>query len=385
MRGATERPRPRRRRPPKAALRAGASVAAPVAAPVGAPVAAPVAARVGARFLSSFALVASFVLPALVASPAYPQEPGALEAGADAADSDAASERAEASDASEDDARVAEARERFAAGVALARAGNCAGALAELRASLALVERPNTLFNAARCYEELFRYDLAVATYERYLEVAEPEADDRAAVEATMRSLRNLLGVIVLRTNVPAEVWIGDRVVGEAPGEVLVPGGRHALELRAEGHLPARREVEVAGRQRVEVDVSLERAEMNVTNVENRHVQVVEEGGAPPALFWSGVAATGVAAVVAGAFGGAALAARGRTRALSPYDRAGIADGNDRVRRSALLADVFLGVTGALAVTTLVLYFLTDFDGDAATPGATVRVGPTHLELEVSF
>lgn len=350
-------------------------------------------------------LVAAWVASStFVASPAWAQHasdgPGegatievATEGGEDASEmeaSDASEPQArdasetEARDASEEEARIAEARDRFAAGVALARAGNCQGALAELRASLSLVERPNTLFNAARCYEELFRYDLAVATYERYLEVAEPEATDRAAVEATMRSLRNLLGVIVLRANVPAQVWIGDRVVGEAPGEVLVPGGRHALELRAEGHLPERREVEVAGRQRVELELTLERAEMNVTNVDNRQV-LVEDGGAPPALFWSGVVATGVAAVVAGAFGGATLAARGRTRDLSPYDRAGIAEGNDRVRRSALLADVFLGVTGALAVTTLVLYFLTDFDGDAATRGAVVRVGPTQMALEVTF
>lgn len=286
-----------------------------------------------------------------------------------------------------EDPRLEEARERFLLGVALARAGNCEGALAELRASLELVERPNTLFNAARCYEELFRYDLAVQAYERYLAIASPNEEDRAAVEATMRSLRNLLGTIVVRSNVPAQVWIGDRVVGEAPGEVLVPGGRHALELRADGWLPTRREVEVAGRQRVEVELELERAEVNVTNVENRNVQVTEEGGAPPAVFYTGVALTGVSAVLAATFGGRALAERGRTEDLSPFDREGIARGNERARDSALLADVFFGITGALAVTTLVLFFLTDFDGDddVRRNQAALRVGPSRIELEVSF
>jgi hypothetical protein len=171
---------------------------------------------------------------------------------------------------------------------------------------------------------------------------------------------------------------------------VLVPGGRHALELRAEGFLPVRREVEVAGRQRVEVTLELERAEVNVTNVDNRTVQVTEEGGAPPAVFYTGVGLTVAAGIVAAAFGGKALAERGRTEDLSPYDREGIARGNERARDAALLGDVFLGVTGALAITTVVLFFLTDFDGDDAEARterteARLRVGPTRLELEVTF
>ncbi|HJL31096.1 MAG TPA: PEGA domain-containing protein, partial [Polyangiaceae bacterium LLY-WYZ-15_(1-7)] len=300
----------------------------------------------------------------------------ASDGAADAAEGDsaeAASEDAgeavsdDVSDDAEDaeDPRFAEARERFRQGVELAREGNCEGALAELRASLRLVERPNTLFNMARCHEELFRYDLAVETYERYLEIAPEDAEDRAAVEATMRSLRNLLGTIVVASNVPAEVWIGERVVGEAPGEVLVPGGRHALELRAEGYVPTRREVEVAGRERVEVRLELEQAQVNVTNVENTTVEVTEEGGAPPAVFYTGVALTAAAALVGAAFGGRALALRGETEDLPPLDRERIEAGNAETADAALLADVFFGVAGAFAVTTLVLFFLTDFDGDA--------------------
>ncbi len=44
-----------------------------------------------------------------------------------------------------EDPRQVEARERFRQGLMLARSGNCAGALAELNASLAIVERANTL------------------------------------------------------------------------------------------------------------------------------------------------------------------------------------------------------------------------------------------------
>ncbi len=303
-----------------------------------------------------------------------------------------------------EDPQQVEARERFRQGLMLARSGNCAGALAELNASLAIVERPNTLFNIARCHEELFRYDLAVASYERYLAIAPPDAEDRGAVEATMRSLRGLLGTIVIASNVPAEVWIGDRVVGAAPGEVLVPGGRHAVELRAEGYISARREVEVAGRGRASVSIDLESAEVNVTNVTNveENVNITEDGGAPPAVFYSALGLTVAAGIVGVAFAGRAMASGNRTEGLDPLDRAGIEAGNAETSDSQLLADIFFGATGALAITTIVLYFLTDFDGETdpdahrdgerdsdrdveVTPSAWLNSGGGGLSLQGQF
>lgn len=320
------------------------------------------------------------------------------EAGGDAASEageDAGGEAAEeAEGATEDgaegegaDPALEEARTRFRRGVELARAGNCRGALAELQASLEIVERPNTLYNIARCQEEMHRYDLAVEAYERYQAVAPADAPDRAAVEATMRSLRNLLGTIVVESNVPATVWIGDRLVGEAPGEVLVPGGRHALEVRARGHLAERREVEVAGQRTVRVEVELERAEMNVTNVEQRTVNVTEEGGAPPAVFYTGVVLTGAAAVATAVLGVRALGLRADADDIDPLDRTGRLDGAEEADQAALLTDVLLGVTGALAIATLVLYFVTDWDDDESEERASLslRVSPRAVVLEGRF
>lgn len=258
-----------------------------------------------------------------------------------------------------------EARERFRQGLSLARDGDCRGALAELRASLALLERPNTLYNIARCEQELFRYDLAVQAHERYLEIAPEDAEDRATVEGNVRSLQALLGVIDVESNVPAQVWVGDRQVGEAPGRVLVPGGRHALELRADGYLPARQEVEVAGGQQRQVQFSLERAEMNVTNVEENTVNITEDGGAPPAVFYSALGLTLATAAAGGVFGVLALQSESDAEGADPLDRSTIDEANDATSQRAAIADVFFGVAGALAVTTVVLGFLTDFDGDA--------------------
>ncbi|MEM7609959.1 MAG: PEGA domain-containing protein, partial [Myxococcota bacterium] len=252
----------------------------------------------------------------------------------------------------------------------------------ELQASLAIVERPNTLFNIARCQEELFRYDLAVAAYERYVAVAPADAPDQDSVRATMRQLRNLLGTIVVASNVPAAVWIGDRQVGEAPGEVLVPGGRHAVELRADGYLPSRREVEVPSRARVELDVTLETADVtinnqNITNVEQTNV--TEQGGAPPAVFYTGLAVTGVSLATAIGLSARVLALRSDGDELPATDFAARTAQNERIADKARVADVFWGVSAGLAVTTIVLAFVTDWDGDPEE-GEGVRVSPAAGE-----
>ena len=328
---------------------------------------------------------------ASLATPAAAQPPSEAPASGDSAEAPgaaapssdgAASEADGSSDTEAPDPRMEEARMRFRRGVELARAGNCRGALAELQASLELVERPNTLYNIARCQEEMHRYDLAVRAYERYQSVAPADDPDRAAVEATMRSLRALLGTIEVQSNVPASVWIGDRMVGEAPGEVLVPGGRHALEVRARGYLPERREVEVAGQRTVQVAVSLERAEMHVTNIEQRTVNVTEEGGAPPAVFYTGLALTAGAGVGAVALGIRTLGLRSDAEAIDPLDRNARLAGAEEADQSALVTDILLGATGALAVTTLVLFFVTDWDGDESL---AVSVGPGAVALRGRF
>ena len=61
---------------------------------------------------------------------------------------------------------------RILSPVELARAENCEGAITEFEASYALAQRPNTLYNIARCQEQLNRYDLAIRYYEQYLSVA---------------------------------------------------------------------------------------------------------------------------------------------------------------------------------------------------------------------
>lgn len=290
-----------------------------------------------------------------------------------------------------EDPTSAEARRRFQQGIALARAGNCQGALAELRASFELLPRPNTMFNIAQCEEELHRYDLALASYERYLSLAEADAPDRASVERTMRTLGGLLGTIHIESNVPAEVWLDDRVVGTAPGDVLVPGGSHVIELRADGRVPARREVVVAAQARVVVDVALEEVTTHVTveqtTIEQTTIERHESPPLPLPVFVSGIVLSVGALAVGTGFGVSALLERDRQRALHPA----LPRDPSAVDDAALYADAFF-ITGAILVaSTFAIAFLTDFGGgdetasdegdDAGSVSVAPMFSPTHAGL----
>ncbi len=261
-------------------------------------------------------------------------------------------------DAAPADPRLDEARDRQARGRALLDAGDANGALAEFEAVYTLLEghprRFMALANIGRAHQTLGQYDRAMTYYERYLEEGGPDAEDRAAVQAAIDALASLLGTVTITTNVPeAEVWIDNRRVGAAPGDVRVPGGVHALELRAAGHAPSRREVEVVARRSLAIAIELE--------------PIGEGGGVDPAFFFAGLGVTGATGAVALTIGGLFLARQAETS-----DR--IADGTaatsdlDAERELALVADVLFGVTGALAVATVVLGVVADWGGDDAPP-----------------
>jgi hypothetical protein len=251
------------------------------------------------------------------------------------------------------------ALKHFRQGVAFADAGDCSAAIAEFEAAYELVERASALYNIAQCQERLFRYDLAIRDYERYLEKAPADATDRPAVEGALRTLRNLLGIVEVKSNVQAEVWIDDRLAGEAPGEVFAPAGGHTLELRAEGYIPARSEVRVIGQQRVQVELTLVKARTTV--------HVTETAGLDPIVFWSGVGATVVVAGIGGVFALRVKSLRDDALQLPPVhpDRT---ERRKEVEDAELLADIFFGSALVLGVGTTVVAFLTDWQQKGSGP-----------------
>lgn len=195
----------------------------------------------------------------------------------------------------ETDARLEEARQRIDQGRSLGEEGNYDAALVEfLRAHELLEGHPSqhiVEYNIGSCYEGLSRYGRAMEHYRSYLDGAGPDTEDRREVESRIAELEQRLGTLRLHVNVPHyEVLINGNGVGRNITEVMVPGGRHTVEIRAEGYLEARQEVDLLSRAEQEVSFELERqVRLN------------------PALFWTSLGLTLVTAGVGFGLGGFAL------------------------------------------------------------------------------
>lgn len=301
-------------------------------------------------------------------------DPVAAQA-AEEADPAAATEPPEASSDPALTPEYAEALERFATARQRADAGDCSFAVAEFEEIYRLLEghprRANVFYNMGVCYETLFRYDQAITAYERYIEEAAPEAQELAEVQAQLRALARLLGTIVVASNVPATMWVGDREVGMAPGPLRVPAGQHTVELRAVGYEPARQSVTVAaGREEA---LTFELAELS------------DYEGVSPTWVWVSAGATLAAAIGGGVAGVIALSRK------SDVDDVPIRvdEHRDEVRTPALAADILFGVAGAFAVATVILATTADWRGDDEGASAALRpvVGPhtAGLLLQGSF
>ena len=253
------------------------------------------------------------------------------------------------------DERADAAREHISRGESLYDAQNFEGAIAEFRAAYELLAghaaRYQVLYNLGLCHERLGQYADALRNYERYLHEGGPDAADRAAVEASMRTLEGLLGTLVLHIrfeqNTPStqvEIWIDQRLAGHGGGAYLLPSGRHSVEVRAEGYEPALHEVSLTARSESVLSVSPK----------------ARARGLKPALFWTGVGLTAAGAVASGVLGARAIGMSHDVEELPPLARTE-QDRSD-VRKATLAADVTLAATGALAIGTVIVLFLTDFD-----------------------
>jgi len=253
-----------------------------------------------------------------------------------------------------DDAVWAVAKRYLRQGEALFEAGNFEAALTEFEKAYEHMEghpkRFYVLDNIGMCHERLFRYDLALQYFQRFLDEGGADAPDRAAVEASIRALKGLLATLTVSANVKAEVWVDDRLMGEAPGDVLLPGGRHVIELRAPGHEPVQREIHITARE---------------TQTQSFTLDPIEEyEGLSPVFFWTGAALTVGTAAVGGFFGLRALSqdSDGEERRDSLGAMGNTPEDEDEVKRSALTADILYGAAALFAVGTTLVYFMTDWD-----------------------
>lgn len=262
------------------------------------------------------------------------------------------------------DPRLSEAERRFSDAEDLYARGDYTGALAEFQRIYELLEgherRYFVLYNMGRCQEQLFRYGEALDSYHRYLREGGEGTELAGTVRQKIVELEARLATVTIQTNVPsAEVWIDNRHVGTAPGDVRVDAGQRVIELRARGHAPGRRALQIAARTHQTISIELDRV----------------SAGVSPVFFVTGAALTAVAAGIGIGFGSAALAEQGginaRLASGDESERFQVTQAQiDNVEQLALFADVFFGAALVLGVASVVLVFVTDWAGEAPSAAA---------------
>lgn len=270
----------------------------------------------------------------------------------------------------ENDPQMIDARRRFTEAERLYERGDYAGALAEFQRIYDLLgQNPRrffVLYNMGRCQEQLFRYGEALQSYQRYLSEGGAATDLAPTVRQKIMELEARLATVTIQTNVPsAEVWVDDRHVGTAPGDVRVDAGQHNVELRARGHAPGRRAIQIAARTHETIAIELDRV----------------SAGISPAFFIGGAALTVIAAGVGVGLGAAALGERGtidaRLASGDDAQRFQVTQAQiDSMEQLALLADVFFGAALVFGVASIVLVFVTDWGGDPPPRRSALRLSP---------
>lgn len=114
------------------------------------------------------------------------------------------------------------------------------GALASYFLSYRLVPNRNVLFNIARCYEAIDRWDEAYRYWnDLAVDASLPDSDKRDVRAALMRLGPKVALVTVTSTPTGAEVFVDRKDLGsrgKTPLTIAVPPGAHTLLLELEGH-----------------------------------------------------------------------------------------------------------------------------------------------------
>lgn len=244
---------------------------------------------------------------------------------------------------------------------------------------------------------------LAMNLVERSEERARGEAPDPAVTELS-RKLRRRFETAAGRIRVscaaeaPCRASVDGEVIGVARAR-WVTAGEHVVSFDAgPGLAPFTRKVAVRAGETVEVPFASTGNDTSTTVVPEAVVAPAkprdeakpapaQRSGLSPSFFWTGVAATGVAASVSIIL---TVVTANRHAEFVDQPSAETADAGEAAQTRARVA---WGLTGAFAVTTVVFGLLTDFGGRGSdqartrspAPGYTVNMGPLAASLAGTF
>lgn len=242
------------------------------------------------------------------------------------------------------------AREAFAA-------GNYEVALQRFQQAYDLSHRSALLYNIGTTLDRMRRDREALAAFERFL-AEDATSPNRSEVEARVRVLR-------------AAVEEEDRQIAERQ------------------------------RQQEEQQRALEEAQRRAQEQSDRATSVEDDGGLPPAIFISAAGVTALTGALGIGFGVRTGNRNDRYRRLgnsfgdpgSTTTAEQVENAYDDAKSSQTITNAMLFTSAAFAVGTVVLVFLTDWDGSPEERPSAVRILPTalvapgesHVGLQVRF
>jgi tetratricopeptide (TPR) repeat protein len=295
-----------------------------------------------------------------------------------------------------------EAREHYTKGKALYDEKKFAEALTEFQAAYEAKSHPTVLKSIAECEVALGTISAAIATLDKYL--ADPEAPDKASVEARVGELKNM-PVKVAITSQPEGAKIsvaGTEIAEVTPANIELAAGEYIVTLSSEGFDPVSRSIAVSleGKNELAIDfvAEAEAAKPDEEPLPDPFAAGAEEEPetAPVALeeedetdlpnaFWAFAAITGVGLVSGTVFGTMALGDE------DDYQENPTKATKEAGERNALIADVSFGVAGAAAIVGTVILVTNRKKNKEKAESARIRVLPTTgkhqfgLSAAVSF
>lgn len=175
----------------------------------------------------------------------------------------------------------AQYKARIMAGRKAYAAGDYEGAIEEFKAAFDIKPVTGPLFNIAKSYEQMARYEEAIDYYQQYLDL-EPNASDRANIEETIKrlkqSIRSRFQELSVSSDPPgADIYLDDRntgLQGQTNFRFKVTPGPHTLYIDANGFEPVEREFVMPDDKPLALDFKMKKLE----NVGLVDIQVNKDG-----------------------------------------------------------------------------------------------------------
>jgi hypothetical protein len=149
------------------------------------------------------------------------------------------------------------------------------------------------LFNIGVTQRTLFRYGVAIKTFERYLAEGGDRvpADRRNRVEAELAEIRRLVGELVITVDGGGRIEIDQVFEGEAPvaAPILIAPGSHVIRA-TRGAAVDHKTITVVSGERIAIRLVPQLASGRLTVVTRpAHARIRIDGGPSLAAPWSGV------------------------------------------------------------------------------------------------